>query len=235
MVDFPIPSPLLEDLPPSLQKIVWAILDEAAPSPAPFLVHMLGIPGAEKSSFLSALSGLWVSPHPTLLGFDQIMEQMPEYDLASDKKEAFKYCELPARAASYRALQDLLSKKANILFDNGGSAASHVDLLHYAQEERGYRIAVVSVVSCPPAAKERILRRYESEGRYTPHEYLEDRAEKIRFLQEKYRQLTPCFYEIDNTESGSVGKAEFLENVAKTACAVHRDLTSPEFCSKVEL
>lgn len=235
MVDFPIPSPPFDELPPSLQKIVRQILDEAISSPAPFLVHMLGIPGAGKSSFLSALAELWASPLPTLLGFDQIMEQMPEYTLARDKKEAFGSCELPARAAGYRALQDLLSKKANILFDNGGSAASHLDLLHFARDVLGYRVAVVSVISCPLAARERILQRYEIEGRYTPHEYLEDRADKIRALQESYRRVTPHFYEINNTESSSLSKASFLAKVSQTACAVHQDLTSPEFCSKVRL
>lgn len=235
MTDFPLPFPALGELSPSLQKIVRQILDDASPSPAPFLLHMLGIPGAGKSSFLSALADLWATPSPTLLGFDQIMEQMPEYKGTSDKKEAFVQCELPARSAGYLVLHDLLHKKANVFFDNGGSAASHLDLLRFARDVLGYRLAIVSVVSCPLAARERILRRYETEGRYTPHEYLEDRADKIRALQESYQQLTPHFYEIGNMESSPFVKAKFLETVAQTACAVHQDLTSWEFCSKVGL
>ncbi|MEK7801274.1 MAG: zeta toxin family protein, partial [Pseudomonadota bacterium] len=116
------------DLTFELKQIEEDIVGQAISSPRPFLLHMLGIPGAGKTTFLEILQQNWTKEHGTkltLLGFDQVMQALPSYQLNPDKPSAFAAFELPARAAGYSILESLLAKKASILFDNGGSAASH--------------------------------------------------------------------------------------------------------------
>jgi predicted ABC-type ATPase len=230
VTEFPIPIKPFSDLLSSLQYMVQQMAERTKPENNPVLVHMLGIPGAGKTTFINVLSGRWESSAPVLVGFDQIMESLPEYRAAEDKESAFAAYELPAREAGYRLIHDLLHKRTSILFDNGGSASCHLDLLRFAKEA-GYRIAVVSVRSSPEAARERLLRRFAEEGRYTPHDYLEDRAGKIALLHESYKSLTPYFYEIDN--DADVDRALFLKNVVQTAEKLLSHLNSAEKSAKV--
>jgi predicted ABC-type ATPase len=230
VTEFPLSVRPVSYLALSLQQIVQQIAAETHSEASPVLVHMLGIPGAGKTTFINELSRCWEDRAPVLVGFDQIMESMPEYRDAEDKEAAFAAYELPAREAGYRLIHDLLQSRASILFDNGGSASCHLDLLRFAKEN-GYRVAVVSILSSPGAARERLLQRFADEGRYTPHEYLEDRAEKIAHLQESYKSLTPYFYEIDNDVG--VDRALFLENVAQTAEKLLSHLNPAEKSAKV--
>jgi predicted ABC-type ATPase len=111
----------------------------------PILLHMLGIPGAGKTTFLNMLLDAWQGhPRPILLGFDQVMQSMPDYATYADKETAFAALELPARALGYKMLNDLIAQEQSILFDNGGSAASHPDLLRSAQN-KGYTIVLVAI------------------------------------------------------------------------------------------
>lgn len=167
-------------------------------SEAPFLLHMLGIPGAGKTSFLDVFQSLWVGDdEPFLLGFDQVMQSLPQYQEHSNKVEAFSHFEVPARELGYTVLEYLVQQKCNILFDNGGSAATHLDILRRAQAV-GYRIILVSLVTDIAAAQRRVDTRAVSEGRHTPMNYLDERALKLADLEADYKKLTPYFYQIDN-------------------------------------
>lgn len=198
----------------------------------PFLLHMLGIPGAGKTTFLGSLEKIWTGdPHPVLLGFDQVMQTLPGYMEMEDKIAAFAKFELPAREEGYKRLDRMIAERKSILFDNGGSAASHVDILKKAQE-CGYRIILVSITTSITAAQQRVDARSVEEGRHTPMSYLEDRAEKIRSLHNAYQSLTPHFYEIENNgldfavfEKTCYGLAEEILKIAtrtaesKSSCA----------------
>ncbi len=165
---------------------------------SPIFLHMLGIPGAGKTSFINILQSNWVGQDvPVLLGFDQIMQAMPEYQSMTDKVKAFSQFEIPAREQGYRVLDELMLKRQSLLFDNGGSAASHLEILGKAQS-LGYTLILVSIKTPIEIAKRHVDQRSISEGRHTPMQYLEDRAEKIRHLTASYRSLTPHFYEIHN-------------------------------------
>lgn len=217
---FPIDVPSLSDMAEPIRNVVLPIVESATSCSSPFLLHMLGIPGAGKSSFLQELHKNFPAPKPAIIGFDQIMVSLPGYKSANDKRKAFEEWELPARAAGYWTLREMMQKKAHILFDNGGSAASHIDLLRYAHGEKGYKIAIVHVLAPPQIARERILKRFLETGRYTPHEYLEDRAQKITALYTDYKNLTPRFYEIENTGNGEEDKKRFTAATKETARAV---------------
>jgi predicted ABC-type ATPase len=159
---------------------------------------MLGIPGAGKTTFLNILEANWIGPDkPYLLGFDQVMQAMPEYQAEPDKIKAFDLFELPARQKGYQILEDLIADRKSLLFDNGGSAATHLNILSSARE-KGFTIILVSIETPVEVAQRHIDQRSITEGRHTPMHYLEDRAQKIQALASDYRNITPHFYEITN-------------------------------------
>lgn len=190
------------DVTQELLAIEDQIVAQAVPFSQPFLLHMLGIPGAGKTTFLNILLQNWPSnlkTKPTLLGFDQVMQALPSYQLNPDKPAAFAALELPARATGYSILERLLDKKTSILFDNGGSAPSHPDLLLRARDVHGFQIIFVSIVTKTDDARARVDARAVTAGQHTPLHYLEERAQKLQQLMGVYRTLTPHFFEIENT------------------------------------
>lgn len=179
-------------------------IDAAPAAKSPVLVHTLGIPGAGKSTFLNILQQKWNLDTPAcLLGFDQIMTEMPEYQDFDDISAAFAACEIPARETGYRLLDNLIARRAHILFDNGGSAAHHVDLLQEAKNA-GYRIVIVSLTVPIALAQQRVDSRLMQENRATPPHYLIERLEKIMRLDGQYRHIADAFYELPNNGDDAV-------------------------------
>lgn len=206
-----------------LAAIEERIVAAAIPSPRPFLLHMLGIPGAGKTTFLDILLQNWpstIDAKPTLLGFDQVMQALPCYQSYPDKEAAFASLELPARAAGYSILERLLEKKTSILFDNGGSAPSHPDLLLRARDTHGFQIIFVSIVTKTEAARARVDARAIAAGQHTPLHYLEERAQKLQHLMGVYRTLTPHFFEIENTGDDINAFKQACTMMARLAIAV---------------
>jgi predicted ABC-type ATPase len=182
---------------------------------------MLGIPGAGKTTFLEIFQAQWGGmERPVLLGFDQVMQAMPDYQAMDDKIAAFAAFELPAREAGYKKLDELIARKQSILFDNGGSAATHIDILKRAQT-LGYRIILVSIKTDIAVAQAHVDKRAIIEGRHTPMTYLSERAEKLAALEMGYRALTPYFYEIDNDGQDF---AAFQKKSVEVATAILHDL-----------
>jgi predicted ABC-type ATPase len=192
----------------------------------PIFVHMLGIPGCGKTSFLKILQSVWSSknkPSVTLLGFDQVMQSIPSYQAIGDKIAAFAEMELPARETGYRILEGLLQKRAHIIFDNGGSAESHPDLLRQARDNHGYQLVFVSIVTPVILARARVYNRSIKEGQHTPPHYLEERQLKLEKLIPIYQSLTPHFYNFDNnsTEFDAFEKTSY-----QIATAICRDIVA---------
>ena len=167
----------------------------------PVFVHMLGIPGSGKSSFLKILHKA-SQYKPTMLGFDQVMQSLPSYQQTEDKIAGFAQYEIPARSTGYKILNGLIAKRAHILFDNGGSAESHPDLLRHARDEQEYELAFVWMKTPLEIARARVDFRAVEQGQHTPLHYLEDRAAKLDKLMSTYRSLTPHFYEFENGHDG---------------------------------
>lgn len=164
----------------------------------PVFLHMLGIPGSGKTTFLEVLREKWQgNPCPVLLGFDQVMQAMPEYQAMTDKVVAFDRFELPARELGYRKLDAMMVQRSPILFDNGGSAEHHIEILKKAAQQ-GYRIILVEIETDVTHSRARVDARAVTEGRHTPLAYLAERAEKLAKLKDHYRALTPHYYTIKN-------------------------------------
>ncbi len=209
-------------------------IDDSPSARFPVLVHTLGIPGAGKSTFLNILRQNWNLDTPAcLLGFDQIMMNMPEYQAISNTTAAFASCEIPARETGYRLLDNLINRRAHILFDNGGSAAHHLDLLQHAQCA-GYQVIIVSLIVPLDLAQQRVDRRIAEENRTMPPYYLAERLQKISQLKPQYRNIADAFYELNNSDNnaalfhkksielvdnilqnlGMLSKPEYKENIA---------------------
>lgn len=205
-----------------LVDIEARMIGEAETASRPVFVHMLGIPGSGKSSFLKILQTEWQKKsNATLLGFDQIMQAIPSYQRMDDKMAGFEQYEIPARLSGYRILDGLLAKHAHILFDNGGSAESHPDLLRHAKDELGYRLVFVFLNTPIDVARSRVDVRAVAEGQHTPLHYLEERAAKLEKLIDVYRTLTPHFYEIDNSLGGY---DEFISYAAQYSLNITKEL-----------
>lgn len=185
-----------------LSDIETTIIDAAKSAPSPVFVHMLGIPGSGKSSFLNILQQEWQKKaNVTLLGFDQIMQMIPSYQNMTDKIDGFRQFELPAREAGYRILDGLLKKRAHILFDNGGSAESHPDMMRYAKDQLQYKLIFLSIHTPIEVARSRVDARAIETGQHTPLHYLGERYQKLQNLIPAYREMAHAFYQIDNVEN----------------------------------
>jgi len=199
---FPIETPSYEELPQSLSREVFRILDAAQSRETPVFIHTLGIPGAGKTTFARLLHSKLPDPKPSLVYFDGLMESMPEYKAEPDPVKAFDIFEEPARAAGYLLLKNLIEKKSCILLDHSGSRADHVEMLRYAKQF-GYRVIVARIVADKSTVKERILKRQEIEERFTPLNYVDERELVINGLLDQYKMIADFYMEVPNEDGGN--------------------------------
>ena len=195
---FPIETLCENELLPFLARETARILRKAETSDRPVFLHMLGVPGSGKSSAVSVLLDRLTDYPPTYVGFDRLMESIPDYQALEDKAAAFHQYELPARAAGYSLLKRLVEKRANILLDHGGSFPQNIEMLRYARQEMGYSVIVVHIATSPETAKRRVWARQEIEGRHTPLDYIDERDQIVNRLLDGYKAVAHAYFEIPN-------------------------------------
>ncbi len=169
---------------------------------SPIFVHMLGLPGVGKSSFVQLLQARLQHYQPVIVSFDGIMQAMPDYQAlaAKDAVAAFAQFESVAREAGYALLEQSMQQLRNIIFDHGGANNAHINYLQQAKAA-GYKIILCYMPLAIPLAAQRIAAR--AEQRHTPSHYLTERAGVLTTLLPSYRQLADIFYEIDNSAEAS--------------------------------
>lgn len=210
MDGFPIGLPPFATLPTGLQLSVEGLCRRAVPLSQPYLLHMIGLPGAGKSSLLAALQDLL--PLAVPLSFDRLMTGLADYQrfAAQDEERAFHDFEVPARQAGYHALQRLLQRRAAILFEHSAAAEGHPVLLHHAKE-MGYRVVMAHLEVTPESAARRVQARG---GRHTPPDYIPARARLIAALYPAYETVADAIIACDNPDLPPAERNAFYRELA---------------------
>lgn len=158
----------------------------------PTILHMLGIPGAGKSTYVSTLD----HSGKVLVSFDKITEAIPAY--RRDREElgasaSFAKWELPARMLGYHILHEAVRNRQDIIFDHGGSRGDHAAFLQAIKQELGYRIEIVHVEIDEESSIRRVRNRELEGGRHVPPAYIPERHGLIERLLPQYRSIADKF------------------------------------------
>ena len=171
----------------------------------PTLVHMLGIPGCGKSTFIK--QNMKKFENYLIISFDDIMESIPQYHedvLKLGSVEAFKKWEIPARIAGYELLIRAINKKVNILFDHGGSPACHVELMKNVGTYCGYKTAIYEL-SCPvDVAIRRVKVREMRTKRHTPENMIRQRYELLKNRGFEYMAIVNEYHVVSSSRHFNV-------------------------------
>ncbi len=174
--------------------IIEQFLKGAPSSDNPKLIHMLGIPGAGKTTFYQEHKDEFKDY--VLIGFDLVMEKVPEYRQDREKlgkMEAFNKWEIPARIAGYELLRRAIEQKKNIFFDHGGTPICHRELLS-SIKKMGYETTVY-YVDCEP---ERAIDRIAKRERPFPKDRMNGRVVSVYNQKSVMSQIADHFFEINN-------------------------------------
>jgi predicted ABC-type ATPase len=188
-----------------LSEIIDNALKCSKSNETPTFIHMLGAPGAGKSTY-AKLAHSYAKENEkqfTYLGFDKIMQAMPSYQKEKSVIKALDKYELPARRAGYSLLKELIDKKANILFDHGGSFDEHPDILSYSKH-KGFKTAVLYIELTEEEAALRVEKRNQEKGRFTPPGYVHDRSKAIKALLPLYIERSDYFIKLTNHQDAHI-------------------------------
>jgi len=180
----------------AFEPIISHILEEVTTSDHPCLIHMLGIPGAGKTTFWKKNQNHF--SNYVLISFDDVMEKLPAYhkDVSTlGLKEAFARWEIPSRIAGYELLMRALKQKKNIFLDHSGAPELHLDLIKEAAKI-GYHTKAYFLKCDVDTALERVAAREQQIQRHTPRELIINRYPLVRKRAEQFKQIVDEFVEI---------------------------------------
>ena len=211
---FPVEVSDLKSFDHPLQTIIQDYKSFSTPQKKPIFIHMLGVPGSGKTTFSLAVHQALSEKSFTRLGFDDVMQSIPRFNLlkSQNMEEAFAEYEIPARRAGYYILKNLILESKNILLDHGGSFENHIDILKYAKQEKQYQIIIVEINTDLDMAKTRLQKRSLQTGRHTPIHYVDERYEIIKSLIPSYKDIADKFFTFENNFDDDAIK---LQNAAK--------------------
>ena len=179
----------MENFEPVFKEMLSSVPSQKNPK----FVHMLGIPGAGKSTYYQKHKAQYADY--LFIGFDFIMEAIPEYQKdveALGSVEAFKRWELPARISGYELLKRAIEAKKNIFFDHGGTPICHRELLTNVKLY-GYTTKMVYVPCEVDVALQRVKARELVTKRHTPPQMIIDRSVLIENNLPVYQHLVDAF------------------------------------------
>lgn len=192
-----IPSDYTEIQSPQTEALIDNYLADVPSEEYPLIIHMSGIPGAGKSTFYQTHT--W--PHHVFIGFDTIMEQIPEYQADVQNfgpAAAFNKWEIPARIIGYELLRRAVSQHKNIFFDHGALNSGHIQLLRNLKN-LGYETEMYFINCAPEVAYQRTLKREQLTLRHTPRTLIEQRQTLVQTCLSEYRKIMDTIYIFDTT------------------------------------
>lgn len=162
----------------------------AQPSPTPYILHMLGIPGSGKSTFVKTLNHV----NAIVVSFDSIMEALPQYQLDKERlghTQAFINWETVACEIGYEILFRSIEGRCNIILDHSGARVDHLELLAYSKQYLGYTIHIVAMLVNTEIA---ILNAHLRE-RFVPLRYFYERTKMLNELLPRYKEIADDYQE----------------------------------------
>ncbi|MDD9899392.1 MAG: zeta toxin family protein [Alphaproteobacteria bacterium] len=181
------------------EDIIAQKLSQAEPVTQPYILHMLGVPGAGKSTFVRGLP----ASNAVVISFDDIMEKLPQYanSLRTDGPEkSFTTWEKCAREIGYELLFRAVELGLNIIFDHGGARADHVDFLAHIKHYNSYTIRIMAILADTQTASARIAQR----ERHVPVQYVSERMVTLKTLLPRYRSIADQYEEYGATPQVSL-------------------------------
>ncbi len=166
----------------------------------PTLIHMLGIPGCGKSTFIKQNAKKFDGY--LIIGFDAIMEALPQYHedvLKLGSVEAFKKWEIPARIAGYELLVRAINKRVNIVLDHGGSPACHVELMKNVKKYCGYKTVIYELSCKVDEAIRRVRIREMRTKRHTPENMIRQRYNLLKDRGFEYMREVDEFHVVSTS------------------------------------
>lgn len=188
-----VPYPYEELKEKGFEKIINSLSSGVSHSVNPVFVHMLGIPGAGKSTFYRKNAGKF--GNHLFISFDAIMEAHPRYQEDVEKLgsvEAFHRWEIPARVAGYELLERAVNAGKNIFLDHSGAPECHQKLLMMVKEI-GYRTEMFYIYCPIEVAVERARLRELKTGRHTPSGLIIERQKLIEKSISSYQSIVDKF------------------------------------------
>lgn len=197
--DFRISSAALGMTETYVESFIEGHLKGYTTSRTPLLTHMLGIPGAGKTTEARKIK----DANTVFIGFDDIMEKLPGY--RKDKNElgaeaAFKKWEICARMIGYEILFRAEERKLNIILDHSGTRADHIDMLKELKQKENYGVRIVAVLIDEELALDRASKR----ERYLPPEYIPLRKKALDSLLPAYQAIADSYIEYKATKNGNI-------------------------------
>ena len=177
-------------------SIINRLINSVPSQSQPVLVHMFGIPGSGKTTFINNHKSEYSDY--LIIGFDDLMEMIPGYKQDLKKLgsvQAYNNWVIPARIAGYELLRRAIETHKNIIFDHGGTPLCHQELLRNVKL-LGYKTKMI-YLSCPlQTAIERTVEREKQIHRHTPQQTIIERFELTQKTAETYKSIVDEFIAI---------------------------------------
>lgn len=152
----------------------------------PLFIHVSGIPGAGKTTYIDANE----QPGMVRIQFDLIMKHLKEYDKMVQEKGAaiaFSAFEMPARVIGYELLRQALAAHYNIIFEHSLNPI-HTDLYHFLHAN-GYTTHLVFINCSVEVALNRVRERELIIGRHTPADFITQRFKLAQEYLPRFKEL----------------------------------------------
>jgi len=175
------------------EGILNAMLKSVLSQEKPKFIHMLGLPGAGKSTYYKQHQSEF--QNYLYIDFDLVMGATKEYqkDLkVLGSAEAFKRWQIPARIAGYELLKRAIEEKKNIFFDHGGTPVCHRELLKNIKAF-GYQTKMIYLPCSVDVALKRVAARELLTKRHTPSQIVIERDLLIKQNLTTYQSLVDEF------------------------------------------
>lgn len=172
------------------QDLLAKALHDAAPFPSrskPYWVQVMGIPGAGKTLFVEQLAkALQLRAPYALAANDVFLVQIPEYLQMQDRALAFETWDSVARAIAFTVLEDLIARKADVIYEHSTVYPAVRDLMYFVKE-CGYELILVRIDVPLDIAKQRAIIREKETVRHVPEYVIEER---VGIVEERWSELT---------------------------------------------